>query len=178
MKEETRLRVEAAIAELGYVRGRGVPGQHAAHWRRSGFATWLFQPAATGWYPKKAPQVARPVPLLTDPWPGVPARGRNAASRAEMCWVPIAQGLTPHGLRHTNKKIMRDLRTPPKLMDERLGHLDGSVQARYDHITPGMRRRLMEGLTEVWEAALATRRAMCPTSPVRVLDELLRAPQG
>ncbi|MFC4515392.1 LacI family DNA-binding transcriptional regulator [Streptomyces ehimensis] len=173
VKEETRLRVEAAIAELGYVRA-GVPADHAAHWRRSGFATWLFQPAVTGWYPKKAPQEAHPVPLLAEPWPGVPARGRNASDRAEACWVPIAKGLTPHGLRHTNKKIMRLLRTPPKLMDERLGHLDGSVQARYDHIDPSMRRELMEGLTEIWEAALEMRRAMCPTSPVRALDVLLR----
>ncbi|MDT0452765.1 hypothetical protein [Streptomyces hesseae] len=69
---------------------------------------------------------------------------------------------------------MRLLRTPPKLMDERLGHLDGSVQARYDHIDPAMRRDLMEGLTKIWEAALEMRRAMCPTSPVRALDVLLR----
>ncbi|GHG60540.1 LacI family DNA-binding transcriptional regulator [Streptomyces griseocarneus] len=173
VKEESRLRVEAAMAELGYVRG-GVPAEHAAHWRRSGFATWLFQPAATGWYPKKAPQEAHPVPLLTEPWPGVPARGRNASDRAEACWAPIVRGLTPHGLRHTHKKIMRDLRTPPKLMDERLGHLDGSVQARYDHISPDMRQTLMEGLTAVWETALEARRMMWPTSPVRALGVLLR----
>ncbi|RKN74624.1 LacI family DNA-binding transcriptional regulator [Streptomyces klenkii] len=173
VREEKRARVELAMAELGYLRG-SAPGEPAAHWRRSGFATWLFQPAATGWYPKKAPQAARPVPLLAGPWPGVPARGRNASERAEACWVPIAQGLTPHGLRHTHKSIMEDMGTPPKLMDERLGHLDGSVQARYSHITSGMRRRLMEGLTEVWEASLEARRAMCLGSQVAVLDALLR----
>ncbi|GHF28476.1 hypothetical protein GCM10010359_33660 [Streptomyces morookaense] len=69
--EATRVRVEQAIADLGFVRGGGVPG-HAAHWRRNGFATWLFTPAVSGWYPKKAPQEARPVPLLGEPWPGVP----------------------------------------------------------------------------------------------------------
>ena len=41
-------------------------------------------------------------------------------------------------LRHTHKTLMRELGTPPKLMDERMGHEDGSVQARYDHITVGM----------------------------------------
>lgn len=51
--ERTRIRVETAIAELGYVRA-GQSGETAAHWRRTGFATWLFQPATTGWYPKKA----------------------------------------------------------------------------------------------------------------------------
>jgi hypothetical protein len=29
--------------------------------------------------------------------------------------------------------------------------------ARYDHITPSMRRRLMEGLTRLWEEALDAR---------------------
>jgi integrase len=174
--EPTRARVEAAVAELGYVRA-GSSGETAAHWRRNGFATWLFQPAATGWYPKKAPQEARPVPLLAHPWPGIPARGRNSSGRSEVCWLPIAKGLTPHGLRHSHKTAMEDLGTPPKLMDERMGHEDGSVQARYSHITAGMRRRLLEGLTEQWEASLDARLAMCPTSSVVALDALLRARQ-
>ncbi|WP_207926848.1 tyrosine-type recombinase/integrase [Actinocrispum wychmicini] len=172
--ETTRQSVERAIADLGYVRGAS-SGEPAAHWRRSGFATWLFKPAVTGWYPKRGPNEARPVPLLAEPWPGVPARGRGANSRANASWVPIATGLTPHGLRHTHKTRMRELGTPPKLMDERMGHEDGSVQARYDHITREMRARLMEGLTGEWEAALDARHAMCARSPVAALDELLRA---
>ena len=72
--EGTRARVEKAIADLGYVRGAGA-SVLAAHWRRTGFATWLFQPAVTGWYTKKSPQPARPVPVLAEPWPGVPVRG-------------------------------------------------------------------------------------------------------
>ncbi|MGW7361113.1 LacI family DNA-binding transcriptional regulator [Streptomyces sp. NPDC054802] len=175
--ERTRLKVQTAITELGYVRV-GQPGETAAHWRRTGFATWLFQPAATGGYPKKAPQEARPVPVLADPWPGVPARGRNASGRADACWLPIARGLTPHGLRHTHKTLMSELGTPPKLMDERLGHEDGSVQARYSHITARMRQRLMGELTEQWEESLDARSAIHPRSPVRALDALLRARQG
>lgn len=57
----------------------------------------------------------------------------RSLKRAEACWVPIAPGLTPHGLRHTHKTLMREVGTPPKLMDERMGHEDGSVQSRYDH---------------------------------------------
>jgi integrase len=119
----------------------------AAHWRRNGFATWLFQPAATGWYPRKAPREARPVPVLAEPWPGVSVRGRNAAGRADACWLPIASGQTPHGLRHTHKTIMEEL---ARLMDERMGHEDGSVQARYSHVTAATRRQLLDGLTELW----------------------------
>ncbi|WP_307181775.1 LacI family DNA-binding transcriptional regulator [Streptomyces canus] len=171
--EATRVRVREAIDALGFTRGGGAVDQ-AAHWRRNGFATWLFTPAASGWYPKKAPQEARPVPVLADPWPGVPARGRGAQARADACWLPIAKGLTPHGLRHTHKTRMEEFRTPPKLMDERMGHIDGSVQARYSHITRQMREDLMAHLTAEWETALDDRLAMCPTSPVAVLNSLLQ----
>lgn len=143
------------------------------NWRRNGFATWLFQPAVTGWYPKKAPQEPRPVPLLGDPWPGDPVRGRNASQRADACWLPVAKGITPHGLRHSHRTLMEDLGTEKVLMDERMGHLDGSVSARYAHVTPGMRRRLLAGLTDQRETALDARRAMCPSSLVRMLDRLL-----
>jgi hypothetical protein len=58
-------------------------------------------------------------------------------------------------------------------MDERMGHEDGSVQARYTHVTASMRRQLLDGLTGLWEAALDARQAMAPGSPVAVLDRLL-----
>ncbi|WP_406091486.1 tyrosine-type recombinase/integrase [Kitasatospora purpeofusca] len=173
---DTRSRVEKAIADLGYIR-YWPSGENAAHWRRNGFATWLFHPATTGWYPKKAPEEARPVPLLAEPWPGIPARGRGASGRAEACWLPIQRGLTPHGLRHTHKTMMDGFGTPPKLKDERMGHEDGSVQARYSHITAEMRSQLMDSLTAEWEASLEARRRMSPGSSVGVLDTLLRAGQ-
>jgi integrase len=172
--EATRARVDQAVADLGYVR-RSVTGEPAAHWRRNGFATWIFQPAATGRYPRKAPKLARPVPVLADPWPGVPVRGRNAAGRADSCWVPVAPGLTPHGLRHTHKTLMEELGTPSKLMDDRMGHADGSIQARYSHVTAPMRQQLLDGLTGLWEAALDARSQMAPASSVAVLDRLLIA---
>jgi hypothetical protein len=171
--EATRGTVMAAIERLGYVRGAPT-GTAAAHYRRNGFATWLFQPAATGRYPVKAPKPARPVPVMADPWPGVPVRGRNAADRADSCWLPIAPGLTPHGLRHSYKTLMVELGTPSTVMDDQMGHSDGSVQARYAHATSDMVRRLLGGLTGVWESALEARRQLSPGSPVRVLDGLLR----
>jgi integrase len=170
--EPTLARVRAAIADLGYVRG-AASGALAAHWRRTGFATWLFRPAATGWYPRKAPQPAHPVPVLAEPWPGVPARGRNASGRADSCWLPIAPRLTPHGLRHTHRTTMEEFGTPPKLMDDRMGHDDGSVQARYPHITTAMRKRLMGDLTELWHASLEARRKLRAGSPVTVLNDHL-----
>jgi Bacterial regulatory proteins, lacI family len=121
--ESTRATVTAAIAKVGYL--RGAAGDPGAHMRRNGYSTWVFQPAATGRYPSKAPQPVRPVPVLGEPWPGVPVRGRNASGRSDLCWLPVAAGLTPHGLRHTHRTLMEELGTPSKLMDERMGHEDG-----------------------------------------------------
>lgn len=177
VSESTRELVTGAARDRGYVR-RLPTEELSSHWRRNGFATWLFRPAATGWYPRKAPTAAHPVPVLGTPWPGVSARGRGARERADACWLPIAPRLTPHGLRHTHKTLMDRLGTPAKLKDDRMGHLDGSVQARYSHITDEMRTRLLDGLTGLWEAALCQRRSMAGGSPVAVLDELLRAPGG
>jgi hypothetical protein len=69
---------------------------------------------------------------------------------------------------------MEGFRTPPKLMDERMGHIDGSVQARYSHITREMRHELLGNLTAEWGASLDARLAMYPTSPVAVLNALLQ----
>ena len=63
---------------------------------------------------------------------------------------------------------------PASLKDERMGHLDGSVQARYSPITQSMRQTLMDGLTELWHAALAARLELSPESPAAVLDRLLK----
>jgi len=95
-----------------------------------------------------------------------------------VCRLPVAPGLTPHGLRHSHKTFMEELGTSSKLMDERMGHEDGSVQATYSHITVAMRRQLLDGLTGLWEASLDARRTLAPGSPVLVLDRLLRQRVG
>ncbi|MCY0957650.1 LacI family DNA-binding transcriptional regulator [Streptomyces sp. H27-H5] len=173
VKPATRARVEKAVAEVGFVRQAG-PSREAAHWRRSGHAQWIFTPAATGWYPPKAPAPTHPVPVTGEPWPGVPVRGRGASGRAEACWVPIKDRLTRHGLRHGHRTLMEELGTPKVLMDERMGHEDGSMGARYSHVTDTMRATLMDQLTEVWEEALDARLLLAPRSSVPVLDRLLQ----
>lgn len=172
--EATRAKVEAAIAELGYVRN-GVDGQPAAHWRRSGFAAWIFQPAVTGFYPRRAPNPEHPVPLLAEPWPGIPVRGRGASNRAEASWTPIAPGLTPHGLRHSHMVMLDEFRTPSVLIEERFGHLNGTVSARYKHVSQDMRAELLENLTGLWNKTLDARLALNLRSPVITLDKLLCA---
>ncbi|MGW3110513.1 LacI family DNA-binding transcriptional regulator [Streptomyces sp. NPDC001091] len=172
--ERTRTKVELAMTELGYERPVGLE-REAAHWRRSGHAQWLFTPAATGWYPKKAPADPHPVPVSAGPWPGVPVRGRGAAARAEACWMPIKDKLTRHGLRHGHRTLLEELGVPKVLIDERLGHEDGSVSAIYTHITDSMRATMVAGLTEVWLRSLDERLALAPRSAVHALDVLLQA---
>ncbi|MFC7845515.1 hypothetical protein [Streptomyces sp. NPDC057382] len=55
-----------------------------------------------------------------------------------------------------------------------MGHIDGSVQARYSHITREMREELLANLTVEWEASLDARLAMGPRSPVAALSGLLQ----
>ncbi|MGW4300370.1 LacI family DNA-binding transcriptional regulator [Streptomyces sp. NPDC004646] len=172
--EATRVKVELAIAELGYQRPTGL-AREAAHWRRSGHSQWLFTPAATGWYPKKAPDDPHPVPVSAGPWPGVPVRGRGASARAEACWLPIKDRLTRHGLRHGHRTLLEELGVPKVLIDERMGHEDGSVSAIYTHVTDSMRATMVDALTEVWYRALDERLALAPRSAVRALDILLQA---
>ncbi len=70
--------------------------------------------------------------------------------------------------------MMEDFCTEKVLVGEHMGHIDGLVATHYAHVTLGMRKRLTLGLTEQWEMALDARLVRRPTSPVRVLDDLLR----
>jgi hypothetical protein len=70
---------------------------------------------------------------------------------------------------------MDEMGTPKRLKDDRMGHLDGSIGARYSHITNAMRQALCDGLTDRWELALHARKALAPRSSVAALDQLLQA---
>ncbi|MFC1410453.1 LacI family DNA-binding transcriptional regulator [Streptacidiphilus sp. N1-12] len=146
------------------------------HWRRSDWAYSIFTPAARGWFPSRGPgHEEHPVAVVeADVWPGKPVTGRYSADQAEVSWLPVALGLTTHGERHCHRTWMEDLGTRKVLMDERMGHIDGSTGGRYAHVTQGMRDRLMAGLTEMWEESLTARLAISPRSRVQVLDVLLQ----
>jgi integrase len=144
-----------------------------AHWRRSGFASFVFTPATEGQFPPKAPQKRRPVPYAGEVIPGEPVRGRDYLKRSDGTWDPVVPDLTPHGLRHSHKTWLVEDGVPEVLSHERLGHEVGGIAARYTHITDGMRAAMLEGLTARWEQALEERFAMDPHSSVPVVDGLL-----
>jgi len=167
---QTRAHVEKIIAATGYA-PVPAPDGPAWHWRRSSFEE-LFTAAASGWLPPRSPLPRRPVPLEGE-WPGARVRGRNAQRRAEFCWLPVAEGLTPHGLRHSQKTWMEEARIPEVLSEDRLRHEIPGISGAYRHVTPAMRLELMQAMTGAWEAALDARLEMSPRSPVPVLAALL-----
>lgn len=168
--DDVRRAVERAAADTGYERVPA-PGGPAWHWRRSAFEE-MFTAAASGWLPARNPLPRRPVPLEGD-WPGIRVRGRNAQGRAEFAWLPVAEGLTPHGLRHSHKTWMEESRIPEVLSEERLRHEIPGISGTYRHVTPAMRRELAGAMTAAWEEALDARLAMSAGSPVAVLGGLL-----
>lgn len=125
--------------------------------------------------PEEGTPAARPVPIEAEPFPSIPVRGRNHVERSRACGVRIADGLTPHLLRHTHKTWLNEDRIDLKLAHERLGHEMGGVGARYSHVTDGMRDELLDALTARWESAVDARLEMSDGSPVAVLDELMKA---
>jgi integrase len=143
-----------------------------AHQRRSGFATWIFKPAATGWFPPKRPHPAHPVPVTAGPWPGIPVRGRGNQARAQACWLPIVPGASPHSCRHGRQTGMDRNGIQKVLRDLVMGHRTAGMEGVYAHIAPETRAALMTADDRNWRDA---RLALSPTSPVPVLDALLAA---
>jgi len=153
----------------------GLEARRGAHQRRSGYAAWIFTPAATGWYPQRTPQPARPVPVTAAPWPGIPLRGRNAHGRAEACWLPVLSRATPHSCRHGRETCMNDHAIPKVLRDLVMGHRTAGMEGVYAHVTPESRAALIAADEADWKSSLAVRSALSPRSPVPVLDRLLSA---
>lgn len=111
------------------------------HHRRSNYARRIFQPAAEGRFPKGNRQTGKRVLVDTTVWPGVPVppwpdaipgqpfappRGHGIRIVNEedspSAWLPLLEGLTPHGLRHSHKTWMLEDGIPEVLQAERLGH--------------------------------------------------------
>jgi hypothetical protein len=133
----------------------------------------MFTAAVSGWLPPDAPRPRRPVPLAGE-WPGTRLRGRNAQGRASLRWEPVAEGMTPHGLRHSLKTRMEEAGIPEVASEARLRHEIPGVSGAYRHVTPEMRAQVTRLLQQDWEAALDERLAMSPRSPVGVLGRLLQ----
>jgi len=87
--------------------------------------------------------------------------------------LPVKDGLTPHGLRHSHKTWMAEDGIPEILAEQRLGHQVPGMRGLYAHASERMRDELTAVLQARWEESLRERAALDPRSPVPLLDSLL-----
>jgi integrase len=177
-------------------------GPDGGHHRRGRYAQRLFRPACDGRYASPEGLPGKTVIVDASAWPGrpvaawpsadpstgptagfTPPRGRGIRRIAEevpvACWLPVKQGLTPHGLRHSHKTWMEEDGISGILQERRLGHEVPGMRGLYTHVSQAMRTELTEALQNRWEDSLRARAAIAPHSPVPLLDQLLapyRAP--
>lgn len=145
------------------------------HQKANPFRARYFYPAARGEFYGGTSQ-AFPVALADpdDPWSTLHVgKGVRRPAEPEGVWSPVCPGLTVHGLRHSHRALLEEVGTPKVLMDERMGHADPSISARYSHVTPAMRRDLVERLQGRWMESVSRRAAMNLRSPVPLVEELL-----
>ena len=103
-----------------------------------------------------------------------PGSGEQPAEDAPLaCWLPVKDGLTPHGLRHSHKTWMAEDGIPEILAEQRLGHQVPGMRGLYAHASQRMRDELTARLQARWEQTLRERAAIDPHSPVPLLDALL-----
>ena len=130
-----------------------------------------FRAAACSRYYSRPQKEYAPVPIVGEPFPGIPVHGRQAA---DAMWVPIVAGAVPHSLRHSHRVWSDDDGIPEVLKHERLGHLVEGIRGVYSHVSPDARQKLLRSLTDRWEQSLRERAALHPRSPLPLLDDLLR----
>ncbi|MGW5684921.1 hypothetical protein [Nonomuraea sp. NPDC003754] len=170
--------------------------EDGGHERRSNYARRRFRPAADGQHPQTRGKPRYPVlaDLGQAPWPGEVRRSWPAAVEGEefapprrqgfwrydperhyvQSWLPIMEGLTPHGERHAHKVWLDELGVPLVASEERLGHELPGIVGTYTHTSPAMIKQITDGLQKLWEESLVERAKIADgRSPVPLLDELL-----
>jgi integrase len=183
-------------------------GPDGGHYRRSNYARRVFRPACDGRHEAANGQPTKLVIAGTTTWPGIPVaawppaqptigadpasadltnnyappRGRGIPAIPDdtplACWLPIKPRLTVHGLRHGHKTWMAEDGIPDILAEQRLGHEVPGMRGLYAHASARMRDDLKQALQARWEDSLRERAAICPRSPMPLLDVLLAPLRG
>lgn len=79
---------------------------------------------------------------------------RGAKERAGVRPVLGAEGLTPHGLRHSQKVWLDEGMHPRVAVEARMGHVLPGVEGTYSHVTLKMELAIASHLQNVWEESL------------------------
>lgn len=102
-------------------------------YRRSNFARQQWRPACDGWASKE------------------PARNHRGVEAAP----PIVATLRFHDLRHTQETWLQEDLVPKVARDARIGHYPKDLEAIYGHVTPIMKRQVLDVLESRWATGRA-----------------------
>jgi len=85
------------------------------------------------------------------------ADGNHDQAEPTVRTVPVRQGLTFHGLRHSHKTWLIADNIPEIAQARRLGHhLDNRIVETYSHVAPELEKRLLDHLEHRWHTAQHT----------------------
>jgi integrase len=79
---------------------------------------------------------------------------RGAKARPGVRPVLGVEGLTPHGLRHSQKVWLDEGNHPRVAVEARMGHVLQGVEGTYSHVTLAMELAIAEHLQRLWEGSL------------------------
>lgn len=94
---------------------------------------------------------------------------RGAKARVGIRPVLGVEGLTPHGLRHSQKVWLDEGNHPRVAVEARMGHVLQGVEGTYSHVTLAMELAIAEHLQRLWEGSLRVvlgRREFGPYPPL------------
>lgn len=81
---------------------------------------------------------------------------RGAKAREGTRPVLGVEGLTPHGLRHSQKVWLDEGNHPRVAVEARMGHVLPGVEGTYSHVTLAMELAIAKALQARWEQAMKT----------------------
>src|SRR5690606_1315997 len=116
------------------------------------------------WHPMVAGQAPRPVV-------------RGAKERPGVRPVLGVEGLTPHGLRHSQKVWLDEGKHPRVAVEARMGHELQGIEGVYSHVTLAMELSIADHLQELWEASqrvVVDRREFGPYPPLAPTKDQIR----
>ncbi|MGW1979179.1 tyrosine-type recombinase/integrase [Streptomyces sp. NPDC001889] len=79
---------------------------------------------------------------------------RGAKARLGIRPVTGTEGLTPHGLRHSQKVWLDEGGHPRVAVEARMGHVLPGVEGTYSHVTVSMELAIAARLQHLWESSL------------------------
>jgi integrase len=106
-----------------------------------------------------------------------PCRKHKAADLADGTWPNLIGHFKPHDGRHTHATWLDDTCLSKVIQMDRRGHVLQGIDRVYTHVTLQMRQRLCDILEDLWQDALAQRRATALHSAICVLYRILRTNQ-